>query len=90
MSDVFREADVNARNKSNRTPLMRAACRGDKDIVALLIAGGSNVFLQDNSGKTAMDWARLSHHEETIAIISNATAKALAKEVGLLFLNFLL
>jgi ankyrin repeat protein len=78
---LYREADVNARNKSNRTPLMRAACRGDKDIVALLIAGGANVFLQDTSGKTALDWARLSHHEDTIAIISNATTTALVKEV---------
>lgn len=62
---------------------MKAASSGDRDVVALLLASGANVFLQDSSGKTALDWARLAKFPEVADFLTHATSKALAREVRL-------
>ena len=72
---------MNARNKQQRTALMKAASRGDLDFAALLLAAGANLFLQDSTGKTALDWARMSHHVVVSDFLEAAAVKALAREV---------
>ncbi len=72
---------MNARNKQQRTALMKAASRGDLDFAALLLAAGANLFLQDSTGKTALDWARMSHHAVVSEFLEAAAVKALAREV---------
>ncbi len=53
-------ANINLKNKCNRTALMYAAM--DKrgiDIVKLLIASGANIDIKDDSGKTALIYAAM-------------------------------
>ncbi|MDX2016641.1 MAG: ankyrin repeat domain-containing protein [Planctomycetota bacterium] len=52
------KADVNQADNDGITPLMKAADRGDKDKVILLLNHGARPELKDSSGKTALDWAR--------------------------------
>ncbi len=73
--------DVDARNLKNCTGLMRSAGSGSTHIVALLLAAGASVFLQDSSGKTALDWARMSRNPEVSTILQAACTKALKKQV---------
>lgn len=50
--------DVNRAGENGVTALHLAVARGDADIVSLLLSGGANPEIIDNSGRTAMDFAR--------------------------------
>jgi ankyrin repeat protein len=62
-------AMVNAREKTGLTPLHAAAFRGDPDIVKLLLDAGANPEIEDNSGRTAKDWAVAAHHDEAAGLL---------------------
>lgn len=51
-------ADVNAVTQKGETPLMLAATNGKADVVELLLQQGADKQKKDNSGKTALDYAR--------------------------------
>ena len=48
---------MNAKNNRGRTPLHRAANKGHKETVELLIAAGANVNAKDADGVPPLDWA---------------------------------
>jgi ankyrin repeat protein len=63
-------ADVNVQSKQGRTPLMLAAFRdGGSDIVALLLAKGSNVNARDGVGDTALLLAAEIGNIETMRLL---------------------
>jgi ankyrin repeat protein len=77
-----RGCDPDARNPKGRTVLMKAAAAGTIKVVTLLVAAGANVFLQDSTGKTALDWARKSRQEDVVSVLEAAGVRALKKQVG--------
>jgi hypothetical protein len=50
-------ADIDARNGSQATPLIRATVKGDVGVVKLLLEQGANAALKDRDGYTALDRA---------------------------------
>ena len=76
---VDRGADVNLRNRHGHTALMKAACKGKTKVVKLLVQVTDpdiDLFAQDASGKSALDWARLSdHYAATVALEESMLAK---------------
>lgn len=50
--------DVNQANSMGLTALHGAANRGDNDIIELLVANGARLDVQDNEGRTPLDWAK--------------------------------
>lgn len=55
-------ADPNGRNAGQETPLMKAAYRGDHQLVELLLAHGAQINLRDAQGRTALLWAMAGDH----------------------------
>jgi ankyrin repeat protein len=64
-------ANVNqAQKKDGKTPLMAAADSNITKIIDLLLEAGADVHMKDNSGKTALDWAKRSApHGDTDCVI---------------------
>lgn len=54
---ILNKVNINAKNNSGQTPLMAALKSGDIDAFNALIAGGADITLKDNEGKTALDYA---------------------------------
>jgi ankyrin repeat protein len=50
-------ADVNAKDRFNKTPLYRAASAGRSEIIRVLIANGAGVNVKDAKGETPLDEA---------------------------------
>ncbi|MBQ3456518.1 MAG: ankyrin repeat domain-containing protein, partial [Synergistaceae bacterium] len=55
-------ANLNANDKYGRTALIEAATWRRTETVNALIQAGSNVKHKDNSGKTALDYARENYN----------------------------
>jgi ankyrin repeat protein len=68
-------ADVNAKNKSGLTPLMRAALSEQVEIVRLLIARGADVNAREDGGKTALKYAKKANNKEIAKMLVAAGAK---------------
>lgn len=54
---ILNKADINAKNNQGQTPLMVALKNGDIDAFNALTAGGADVTIKDNNGKTALFYA---------------------------------
>ena len=54
---ILNKADINAKNNQGHTPLMVALKNGDIDAFNALTAGGADVTIKDNNGKTALFYA---------------------------------
>ncbi|XP_071116451.1 ankyrin repeat domain-containing protein 50-like [Haliotis cracherodii] len=101
--------DINSRGGGSRTPVVRAAERGHRDLVELLVSKGADVSLVDvvgdnilhwacwggemetvefvlsqsvvdvdarnNSGRTAVDWARLGGHQRVADLLVSRGAR---------------
>ena len=59
-------ADVDARDKEDKTPLQHAAFHGHKEIVELLIAKGADINAKDNAGNTTLHWAVKGRKNEMV------------------------
>ncbi len=68
-------ANVNARDKSNQTPLMLAAFAGKLDVAKLLVDKNADVNAKDNKGITASIFAALKFHPEIIEFLRQHGAK---------------
>ncbi|MFB3895748.1 MAG: ankyrin repeat domain-containing protein [bacterium] len=62
-------ANINAKDNSGATALMRAASKGDFDIVDLLITHGADIHAQDNNGETALTYALMQYNTVDTDII---------------------
>ena len=70
---------MNAKDKHGWTPLHRAALRGHKEIVELLLAKGAKVNGPAMSGKTALDYASRAGHKETVDLLRRHGGKTRAE-----------
>ena len=62
---------IEAKDESERTPVVLASCNGHVDVVRLLLAKGANVNQVDKHSKTALDYAtRYSHIEVVLALLA--------------------
>jgi ankyrin repeat protein len=66
---VERGVDINARDRSDWTPLMTAAWQGHRETCQAFLAAGADPALKESTGKTALDWARQSHCRDAVSIL---------------------
>src|SRR2546430_14052713 len=57
-------------NTSQVTALHWATCNGQDKLVRLLLEKGADITAKDSDGKTALDWADASKHEEVVRILT--------------------
>ena len=57
---ITHEADIEARNKYNRTPLYEAAWNNSKEVAQLLITHEADIEARDKYNQTPVDVARKS------------------------------
>jgi hypothetical protein len=62
-------ANVNARNKSGETALMKAAWHGHTETVQFLLEKGTNIHATDKDGWTALMFAAGKGHTETVKLL---------------------
>ena len=67
-------ADPNVRNSQGDTPLICATkyAGGKAPVVDLLVKAGSDLGIRDNSGNTALDYAKAKGQHEAIAVLEGA------------------
>lgn len=67
-------ADPNVRNGQGDTPLICATkyAGGKAATVQMLVEAGSDLGVRDNSGKSALDYAKSKGQQEAIAILERA------------------
>ena len=76
--------DVNCRSRFiNWTPLHKAAERGHKEVVQLLIESGADQNVVDKRGRTSLHWAVSKGHKEVVQLlIENGADLNVADEEG--------
>lgn len=62
---------LESRDKNDRTPLSYAAQYNNFEGLKFLIRNGANIFVKDDSGKSALGWARISHAKQTANYLNN-------------------
>jgi len=72
---ISRGADVNAKDRSSRTPLHYAARWGHKDVVELLLAKDADVNGKDNQGQTPLSLAEEEAHKQIVELLRKHGAK---------------
>ncbi len=72
-------ADVNARNESGMTPLMRAAGTGRTDIIQELLEHGADMNAARSDGFTALSFAAFFGHSEALRLLLARGADVTAK-----------
>jgi serine/threonine-protein phosphatase 6 regulatory ankyrin repeat subunit B len=75
-------AQANSRDLSSRTPLMLACEKGHLGVVQVLVQhmGDQGLEEADENGLTALHWAALGGHEETVAFLLSKGAPANSKD----------
>ncbi|KAK8244181.1 hypothetical protein HDK90DRAFT_531290 [Phyllosticta capitalensis] len=68
------KADLNARNKKDRTPLYYAAYYGNLPMVRLLLKNGAEINVKSKRDETALIAACRKHHEEVVLKLIKAKA----------------
>ena len=71
---------VEAQNRNGRTALMKAAASGQVDVVEMMLSANANVFVVDNAGRTALDWARLARKGHVTKMIEAHVIKTIEKK----------
>ena len=72
---ISKGADVNAKDRSGRTPLHYAAQWGHKDVAELLLAKDADVNVKDNRGRTPLSLAEEEGHNEIVELLRKHGAK---------------
>ena len=76
-------ADVSARSKQGRTPLMLASMvDGGSDIVALMLAKGAGINVADTRGETALGLASETGDVETMRLLITKAANVNAPDIN--------
>ena len=63
--------NVNKKNFYGETALIRASLQGHKGVVELLLEKDANTNIKDDTGKSALNWARENKHTGIVEILSN-------------------
>lgn len=69
-------ANVNAKNKNNKTALIMAVQTGHTEIVKILIDAGADVNVQTDNGETALTIAELKGYSEIVRILHDKSSTA--------------
>ena len=77
--ELDKGTDVNAKDNSGDTPLLRALLFGHEEVAALLIAAGADVNAKTNSGRTPLHDAASWGHEEIVELLIAEGADVNAK-----------
>ena len=77
-----RGADLNALDKTARSPLHRAAWLGSPNITAWLLAQGATILARDVDGKTPLDLAIEHNYEPVLDVFRTANLKVAARYYG--------
>ncbi|KUL89517.1 hypothetical protein ZTR_04434 [Talaromyces verruculosus] len=73
--------NINTKDNAGRTPLIRAVFHQHYSIVALLLDFGCDIHIQDNGGKSALDWAHWNGNEKIIQLLREHTPGANGKKI---------
>ncbi|EAY03105.1 hypothetical protein TVAG_415390 [Trichomonas vaginalis G3] len=76
---ILHGADVNAKDKQNKTLLHKVACINSKETAEILISHGANVNAKDEDNKTPLHKAALNNSKETTEILISHGADINAK-----------
>ncbi|XP_048251276.1 inversin-like [Haliotis rufescens] len=63
------EVDINRRGEGSKTPVMRAAELGHREVAGLLVSKGADVSLVDEDGYNTLHFACLGGHLETVEFV---------------------
>ena len=66
---IKKGANIEAKDKYEKTPLHLAAKRGHKHIVALLISKGAQIEAKDERGRTPLYLAAEKGHESIVRLL---------------------
>jgi len=71
---LARGADPNVRKSQGDTPLICATkyAGGKAATVKLLVESGTDLTLQDNKGKTALDYAKAKEEDEAVVLLTGS------------------
>ena len=71
---IDHNADPNVQNRQGDTPLICATkyAGGNPETVELLVKSGTDLSIRDNSGKTALDYAKAKGQQMAIAILERS------------------
>lgn len=58
-----RVVNIDAKNKKGRIPLIQASYNGKFEVVKFLMTNKADIFAKDNSGRTALDYAKIKKHD---------------------------
>ena len=72
---LLRGVDVNLCSSNGCTALHEAAYRGHLEFLQLLVAGGGDVYLKCNEGRTPLDWARLARQNDIVEWLGGVMSK---------------
>jgi ankyrin repeat protein len=62
------------------SPLFFATGYNDPALIRALVAGGADIHEKDQDGMTALDWAVIAHHPETVKALLTSGSSALVNE----------
>ncbi len=70
------DAFIDAQAPNGNTPLMMAAYYSTPEAVKLLIEAGADVKMRNQSGKTALDFAQMANHRNSVDLITEALRRS--------------
>ena len=70
------DAFIDAQAPNGNPPLMMAAYYSTPEAVKLLIEAGADVKMRNQSGKTALDFAQMANHRNSVDLITEALRRS--------------
>ena len=72
IANVITMKSRNTKDEQGKTALMRAAEKGELQVVVNLLADGADINIKDDKGKTALDYAKENNHTEIAEFLTLA------------------